>query len=132
MHIGSLAAFRKVLVSKTDIKYFRLSFVFTGIFRHAPIIEGVSFNLAEDKLHSVFASVIGLSFVIYAISTAFIEKAAKHRIMDISVGLAVTLLSVLMFYFPDFSGVWQRAIFIISFAWLILMLERMRLKNKIM
>ena len=35
-----------------------------------------------------------------------------------------------MSYLPDYSGIWQRAIFIISFAWLIVMLERIRAFNK--
>ncbi len=124
LHLG------KFWFQKAILSVFGLSLVFAGIFQHAPIIEGVSFDSAEDKLHSVFATAVGFSFVIYAVSSAFIEKAARHRIMDISAGLAATFLSVLMFYFPDFSGIWQRAIFIITFAWLIFMLERMRLYKK--
>ena len=117
--------FHKILLS-----IFGLALVFTGIFRHAPIIEGVIFNPAEDKLHSIFATIVGFSFTIYAVSCAFIEKAIKHRVIDIIVGLAATILSMLMFFLPDYSGIWQRAMFIISFTWLIFMLERIRDFNK--
>jgi hypothetical protein len=115
---------RKFWFHKILLSIFGLSLMFTGIFHHAPIIKGVIFNPLEDKLHSIFATVVGFSFTVFAISSAFIEKAAKHRIIDIAVGFTATILSILMFYLPDYSGIWQRAIFIISFTWLIFMLER--------
>lgn len=124
LHLGRFW-FHKILLS-----IFGLSLVFTGIFHHAPIIEGVIFNSLEDKLHSIFATIVGFSFTIYAISSAFIEEAVKHRVIDITVGFTATILSVLMIYLPDYSGIWQRAIFIISFIWLIFMLERIRVVNK--
>lgn len=125
LHLGKFW-FHRILLS-----IFGLSLVFTGIFHHAPIIEGVViFNSLEDRLHSIFATIVGFSFTIFAISSAFIEKAVKHRIIDISVGFTATILSVLMLYLPDYSGIWQRAIFIISFTWLIFMLERIRNFNK--
>lgn len=116
----------KFWFQKFILSIFGLSLVFTGMFHHAPIIEGVLFNSMEDKLHSIFSTITGFSFVIYAISSAFIEESVRHRIIDISVGFMATLFSILMFSFPDYSGIWQRAMFIISFAWLILMLERVR------
>jgi len=122
--------FKKFWFHKILLSIFGLGLVFTGIFHHAPIIEGVIFNSSEDKLHSIFASIVGFLFVIYAISSAFIEKAVSHRIIDISVGFIATLLSILMLYFPDYSGIWQRAIFVISFTWLIFMFERIRLLNR--
>ncbi len=124
LHLGKYW-FHKILLT-----IFGLSLVFTGIFHHAPIIEGVIFNSIEDRLHSIFATIVGFSFTILAISSAFIEKAVKHRIINIVVGFTATILSMLMLYLPDYSGIWQRAIFIISFAWLIFMLERIRGFNK--
>lgn len=105
---------------------FGLGLFLIGIFRHAPITEGLPYNAWEDRLHSVFATVVGISFTFYAVSSAFIEKAIKHRVMDLIVGFTATILSMLMFSIPDYSGVWQRAIFIVSFSWLIVMLERIK------
>jgi hypothetical membrane protein len=124
LHLGRFW-FHKILLS-----IFGLSLALTGIFHHAPIIEGVIFNSFEDELHSTFASIVGFSFVIFAISSAFIGRVAKHKIIDVAAGLAATVLSILMLYLPDYSGIWQRAIFIISFLWLIFMLERIRVFNK--
>lgn len=124
LHLGRFW-FHKILLS-----IFGLSLALTGIFHHAPIIEGVIFNSFEDKLHSIFATIVGFSFAIYAMSSAFIEKAVRYRIIDIAVGFTATILSVLMSYLPNYSGIWQRAIFIISFLWLIFTLERIRVFNK--
>lgn len=110
--------FHKILLS-----VFGLGLVFTGIYHHAPIIEGIIYNSLEDNLHSIFASIVGFPFTVYAISSVFIEKQVKHRVINIIVGFIATFLSVLMGYMPDYSGVWQREIFIISFIWLILCLK---------
>lgn len=53
---------------------------------HAPIIEGVIFNSLEDKLHSLFETLVGFSFTFYTISSAFIEKTVKPRTIDLAIG----------------------------------------------
>jgi hypothetical membrane protein len=121
---------RKYWFHKIILSIFGLALIFTGVFRHAPIIEGVIFNPMEDKLHSIFATIVGFSFTIYAVSSAFIEKATKHRVIDIIVGFIATTLSMLMLFLPDYSGIWQRSMFMISFVWLIFMLERIKDFNK--
>lgn len=103
---------------------FGFGFIMIAVFRHAPITEGVAFDTNEDRLHSIFASLIGFTFTILSISTAFVEKAIKHRITDIFVGIAATLLSLMMQLLPSFAGLRQRAVFIMSFTWMIFMLER--------
>jgi len=121
---------RRFLFHKILLSIFGLSLMLTGIFHHAPIIDGFIFNSIEDKLHSIFATIVGFSFTIYAVSSAFIEKTVRYRIIDIAVGFTATILSVLMSCLPNYSGIWQRAIFVISFVWLIFMLERIRAFNK--
>jgi hypothetical protein len=37
--------------------------------------------------------------------TDFIEKAVKHQIIDVAVGIADTVLSILMLYLPDYSDI---------------------------
>lgn len=117
---------REFWFHKIVLSVFALGLIFTAIFRHVPIIKGVSFDPLEDALHSVFATIVGFSFTVFAVSAAFIEKETRHRAMDVTVGLVATALSALMFYLPDYSGIWQRAIFIISFTWLIFTLERIK------
>lgn len=124
LHLGNFW-FHKIVLS-----IFGVSLIFVGIFHHAPIAEGVSFDVRQDNLHSIFASIVGFTFIMYAIASAFIEKEGKQRVIDIIVGVTASLLSLLMLLLPDFAGIWQRVMFILAFIWLIFMLERMRIFNK--
>ena len=115
--------FQKILIT-----IFGLGLMFTAYFHHAPIIDGIPYSIFEDKMHSIFASIVGFSFTIFAISVAFIEKEIQKRILAFLTGLIATGLSLLMFNVPDYAGLWQRLIFILSFAWLIYFFEDRRHK----
>ena len=124
LHLGNFW-FQKILLN-----IFGLGLICTAIFHHAPVTEGVIFSAREDDLHSVVSSIVGITFIIYAISSAFIEKTTRNRTIDILVGLAASLFSFLMLTLPDYAGIWQRTMFIISFVWLIWMLERIKAFTK--
>jgi len=81
-------------------------------------------------MHSLFATIVGFSFTIFAISAAFIERTNTKRILALLVGLIATSLSILMYSVIDFAGLWQRLMFIISFAWLIFFFEGMRIEEE--
>lgn len=98
----------------------------TAIFRHAPITPGLAFDLQADQWHSSLASLTGSSFVIFAISSAFIEQGFWPRVLAIFAGLGATVLSLLFFNLPSFAGIWQRLIFILAFAWFIYFFSRPR------
>jgi hypothetical membrane protein len=98
---------------------FGVGLIFTAIFQHAPITEGVPYNLLEDQIHSVSASIVGFSFTLFSFSVAFIEKTNRRRIIALFMGLLATGLSLLMFSVTDLAGVWQRLMFTASFAWII-------------
>lgn len=84
---------------------FSVSIALTGIYSHAPIIEGLEYNKFHDSLHSLFATTTGISFTIFAFSFAFIASARKHKILAIVVGLSASILSLLMFSFDDYAGI---------------------------
>ena len=105
---------------------FGISFIFTGFFRHAPIEKGIGYSVLLDRLHSVFASLNGFCFIVLAVSAAFLEQKRLHKFTDILVALSSLLFSLLMFGVSDYAGLWQRIMFLVSFVWLILFLERMK------
>jgi len=88
-------------VHKILLSIFGLGCVFNGVFHHAPIIEGIIYNSTKDNLHSNFASIVGFSFTVYEISSAFIEKDVKNKVIDIIVGVTATILSMLMSYMTE-------------------------------
>ncbi|MFH1542533.1 MAG: DUF998 domain-containing protein [bacterium] len=104
---------------KIVLTVFGLALIGTAFFRHAPITTGIPFDRLADEWHSNLASLTGFSFTLLAISSAFIVKKPRQRILALAVGIGATILSLLFFTLPAYAGLWQRLIFIFSFAWLI-------------
>jgi hypothetical protein len=103
---------------KIVLVVFGISLFLTAFFQHAPIVPNVDFNVLEDDLHSIFATITGFSFVFFTISAVFIESARRRRIIAACIGIIAILLSILIFNVAELAGVWQRLMFITMFAWL--------------
>lgn len=88
-------------------------------FQHAPIDRGLEFNAEDDRIHSLLATIVGISFTFLAISTGFVKHVREEKIIPIAIGIVATGLPVLMFTVPDYMGLWQRLMFLITFGWLI-------------
>ena len=108
----------KYWIHKVLIVAFGISMVLTGIFQHAPVNSSTTSSLFEDNLHSVFSTIGGFSFILFAIAAAFIESSKLRKTIAVGIGLLAMLLSMLIFNLPDLAGVWQRLMFIVMFAWL--------------
>lgn len=113
--------FQKLLLSA-----FGLALIMVAFFQHAPISQGIPFSSWQDQVHSLMATTVGISFTVLAISGAFIAKSAWARVLAIGVACIATLMSLLMFNLPNWTGLFQRLMFITAFAWLIYFLERFR------
>jgi len=98
---------------------FGVSLILASFFRHVPLDLTLPFDAKEDSMHSLFASLTGFSFTIFAVATAYIQKPVFDRVLAATIGVTATLLSILMFYLPDWAGIWQRLIFMMSFGWMI-------------
>ncbi len=108
------------------ISSFGLSLIGTALYSHAPITEGVSYSTFEDGVHSFFASTTGFGFVGFAMWTGLSERKRKMKVLGFGVGLLATLLSYMIFNFESLMGLWQRAMFVTSFAWLLYYLNYKR------
>lgn len=108
--IAALLYLQSLWFHKVILIIFGLSLIMTALYRHAPISLELSFNPREDDLHSVFASVCGYSFVIFAIAISFVEKTSHRPILTLAVGIGAAMLSLAMFLVPGYMGVWQRII----------------------
>lgn len=104
---------------KITLVVFGCSLIACAYYQHAPIIKEIPYDIQEDKLHSIFANLTGMSYVIFAIASSFVVRDWFQKILAIIVGIIVTLLSILMFEVEELMGIWQRLIFIISFGWMV-------------
>ena len=98
---------------------FGISLICAAYFQHGPIDSGIKYDIKEDKFHSLFSNITGFSFVVLAISTAFIVELRREKLIAIIIGFSATIFSILMFEIEDLMGIWQRLIFISSFGWMI-------------
>jgi hypothetical membrane protein len=122
--IESLRYLKTYWVHQILLIIFGLGLVLTGIFQHAPIVEGISYDVFHDQMHSIFASIVGFSFVLLAFSASFIELKRSNALMDALVAIMATLFSIIMATNPNIVGIIQRIMFIMSFSWLHLFLLR--------
>jgi hypothetical membrane protein len=106
---------------KLALLLFGFSLIGAAIYQHAPIVAGVAFDAKEDRMHSLFSSLTGASFTVFAMSAAFMLRHRTAKISALLVGVLAVLLSVLIFTVPEFRGIWQRALFIVAFGWLIVL-----------
>lgn len=96
---------------------FGTSLILTGVFRHAPLIDGVTLNVMSDTFHSIFATTTGISFAIVAF-TSFINNKSKERYIALLLLFIATAVPLIMMLFPSMMGITQRFMFITSFAWI--------------
>ncbi len=110
--------FNNYKFTTTMLIVFGLGLIMTALFRHRPIIEGVEFDLLQDQLHSLFASVVGFSFVMSCVTLLFENTTKQVKVMAIVLGVFASLLSWMMFMFPSIMGILQRIMFLVSFYWI--------------
>lgn len=96
---------------------FGLSLFLTGVFHHAPLVEGVTEVVWQDTWHSVFATTTGICFTMLATGHTFMTRGVQRRVAYVMAGIAV-VIPVGMFLFPDVMGLLQRIMFISAFGWL--------------
>jgi len=104
---------------KVSIFIFGLALILTAIFQHSPVSGSTFHDVHQDKLHSIFATLTGFAFTVFAISTEFILADKKDKILALVVALVAIIIPILMLNYPDYAGLWQRFMFIAAFGWLI-------------
>ncbi len=114
---------------KILLTLFGFGLVLVAFFRHAPIVAGVPYSPLEDAMHSLFAGVVGFSFTVFAFSAALLENTIRRRGLALLVGLMAVGFSILIFTMADLAGLWQRIMFVVSFTWLVLFFEGIRVKT---
>lgn len=98
---------------------FCISFFLTAVFLHAPIHSRLIYDVYQNEMHSVFSTITGVSFCMYCLVISFITRWKKQKLIAIAVGISTMLLSYLVFIHSDYRGLYQRAIFIMGFGWML-------------
>ncbi len=123
-----LISYKPFKFQQVIIIIFSLSLIAVAIFNHRPISD-IAYDLEEDEMHSFFASLTGFSFVLLAISNFWVIKDKFWKIVSLSSGFLASILSLFIFLFEDYSGLFQRLMFIISFLYLYFIFQHIMKEN---
>jgi hypothetical membrane protein len=114
--IGTLRRFPLALLL---LAVFALSLVLTGVYRHEPLVVGIAVDEVAARRHSLFATTTGTAFVAFAATMVFVSRDRRDRILAGAMGVTSTALSLGMALMPDLTGLLQRVMFMMAFAWLV-------------
>lgn len=101
------------------VSIFCTSHILTGIFSSAPIDRELGFNSFQNEMHSVFSIITGVFFFAFCITISFIARWKNQKLLALTIGVIVLLLSYAMFVHSDYRGLYQRGIFMIAFGWIL-------------
>ena len=107
------------------IMLYGLSVLLTGFFSTAPFLSGVPYSAQESSLHSLFATTAGICFTAGILLRLMAAPTATERWLH-AVFLLLVIAASLGFglaengTLPLGKGILQRALYLVSFVWLLI------------
>ena len=80
------------------------SLALTAVFRHAPIDPTLGYDVFQDRMHSIFATAVGVSFSAFACVLAAIPLKQNVRISAAVMVVVAIVLPLMMFSVPEWKG----------------------------
>jgi hypothetical membrane protein len=115
----------KMIYTDVPVMLYGLAVLLSGFFSTAPFIDGVSYSAQESDLHSLFATAAGMCFVLGIFITLIKAPTPAARWLHLVFLVLVMGASVLFGLsengaIPIGKGIAQRALYLVSFCWLLL------------
>jgi hypothetical membrane protein len=128
LNLGFLLKFveaGKVSYPDLLVMVYGLAILLSGFFSTAPFLEGVKYSVPESKLHSLFATMAGISFTIGIFYRAVTAPTPAERWIHMIFFVLVTGFSLLFGLCENGviqlgKGLAQRGLYLVSFIWLVL------------
>ncbi|WP_432410053.1 DUF998 domain-containing protein [Rasiella sp. SM2506] len=115
----------------TALYFFCTTLLFTGVYQLAGLdAHQHIFNYTSDALHSLFSMLTGFAFGLFCILLIFILKKRKHQWQTFGVFCLAFIVPLLMWQYPEYRGIYERILFLVSFGWLFYALTTYQFKNR--
>ena len=102
--------------------FFGVSMVLVAVFSHKPLDPTLFYDVTDDLLHSVFATLMGFAYGI-GVAWRMVRMRQKLDIVFSAIAaMSSIILPLAMWQLPEIAGLLQRLMFFISFVWLVLYL----------
>ncbi|MGL4648331.1 MAG: DUF998 domain-containing protein [Caldilineaceae bacterium] len=124
----------RVSVADALLMVYGASVLMTGLFRVAPFDGSLDYSAQQDALHSFFAQAAGVAFTLAIVAHIVAAPTPALRLRHFAV-LLVVITNSLLVAAPEFlpfsvpTGVAQRFLWIVSFAWLLSTVSSTRLAS---
>ncbi|MCP4603329.1 MAG: DUF998 domain-containing protein [Proteobacteria bacterium] len=122
---GKFVVAKKVFYPDVLIMLYALTVLLSGFFSAKPFLEGVSYSVQEDVLHSLFAQAAGVLFSLAIVTYLIISPGPKEKLFHM-VFLVLVMGTSLAFGLEENDvihlgrGLIQRTLYLASFIWLLL------------
>ena len=114
--IAALYGLRTRPYVRSALAVFGLGLVGTALWSNASILPGAPSDMLEDRLHSIASGVVGAAFAAACAARLFLPAGSRRDTLA-WVGLLVSVaIPTAMGALPEYRGLLQRAMFVISFA----------------
>lgn len=98
---------------------FGIGMIAAAFWHHDPIDPALGSNAIDDQRHSIAATTAGIAFTIAVLAQLAQHGWPRRDWLSWLALAASALLPAVMFIWPETAGLWQRLMFLISFAWLL-------------
>jgi hypothetical membrane protein len=90
----------------------------TGVFCAKPFLPSAEWSTREHQLHSLFAQIAGVAFILAMLVSTFTSPSNGERWIHVLFVLLVSICSGLFMFWTDRQGIAQRLLYLVSFIWL--------------
>ncbi len=122
--ISKSVSAKKIFYPDVLIMLYGLAVLLSGFFSAAPFLEGVSYSIQEDKLHSLFAQAAGVFFSLGILAYLITSPDPKEKLFH-TVFLILVMGTSMLFGLEENGvihidrGLIQRTLYLVSFIWLL-------------
>lgn len=116
-------------VATTALTAFGVMWMLTAVFSTRSWVAGTPFHETEDALHSAFAS--GMAIIVVGAVAIMFRRASTTADRWWALGLlaVASVLPLAGVLWPEWTGVSQRAMFLLTYVWLGREVDRARLRG---
>ncbi len=106
-------------VARTAHASFGMLLVAAAVFSHRPWESGIPFSQTEDLLHSIAATGMGFAFAtgVVVVMVSRRNTSGYLRILDALALVASVAIPLAMMNLPEYTGLFQRGMFLIAYVW---------------
>lgn len=113
------SARRSLWVREAPLALYGLGILLAGFFSAKPFVAGVDYSEMEAGVHSIVATAAGVGISVGVLAYMLSDSPPRRRIVHLAALVLIVGLSALFGMLAGGTGIAQRCLYIVGFAWLI-------------